>query len=153
MEIDQSNGEQFTSILREWAEIFMRRSMHEFRRFSQDSGLSMVQFNVLFRLYYTGFCGVSEIGEHLSVTNAAASQLVDRLVGQGILQRTEDTEDRRVKKITLSPRGRQLVEEAIEARRSWMEQLTAALSESEQESIGRALVALTEAARRLEVIN
>lgn len=152
MEINQMNGEWFTAILREWSEIFMRRSMGEFRRFSQESGLSMAQFNVLFRLYYAGFCGVSEIGGHLGVTNAAASQLVDRLVGQGVLQRSEDSSDRRVKKITLSPRGRQLVEEAIEARRHWMEQLTVALTPEEQESIGLALVKLTAAARQLEVV-
>jgi DNA-binding MarR family transcriptional regulator len=142
--------ERFSEVMREWAEVFMRRSMGDFVQLSKQSGLSMSQLGALFRLYHTGFCGVSDIGDHLSVSHAAASQMVDRMVQQGLLERAEDLDDRRVKKITLTPKGRTLVEESIENRRLWVEQLTNNLTVDEQESISAALVKLTAAARLLE---
>jgi DNA-binding MarR family transcriptional regulator len=142
--------DHFNSALRHWAEVFMRHSMHEYLRFSRQSGLSMAQINTLFRLYHTGECGVSDVGDHLGVTNAAASQMVDRLVQQGLLERDEHPEDRRAKKLTLTPQGQQLVEASIEVRQRWMEQLTTAFNPSEQGSIADALIKLTVAAERLE---
>ncbi len=150
METANRSDRMFTSVLGEWAEVFMRRSMHDFMEFTKGSGLSMTQLSTLLRLYYRGGCGVSEIGDHLGVTHAAASQLVERLVQQKLLERAEHPDDRRVRMIALTYQGRQLVEESIEARRLWMEQLTTALTPDEQASIGAALISLTQAAQALE---
>ena len=139
-----------TSVLRTWSEVFMRRSMHEFMSFSRRSGLSMSQINVLFRLHYHGQCGVSDLGEHLGVSNAAASQMVDRLVGMELLQRSEDPNDRRVKHLALTPKGETLVLESIEARLRWMEELTTTLTLEQQEAINAALTTLTQTALNLE---
>jgi DNA-binding MarR family transcriptional regulator len=139
----------FTDVLRRWAEVFMRRSMHEFRQFSKDSGLSMSQMSALFHIHYGGECGVSDVGEHLGVTNAAASQMIDRLVQQGLLERSEDPNDRRAKNLALTPRGLALVHQAIQARMRWMEQLTTSLTSDQQQAIAAALTALTQAARNL----
>ncbi len=142
--------EQFPAILQAWTEVFMRRSMRDFMQFSKQSGLSMPQMNTLLRLNYKGSCGVSDLGDHLGVTDAAASQMIDRLVQQGLVARSEDAADRRAKRIELTDKGRQLVQESIRARQGWMEQLTTTLSEEEQASISEALRALTSAARSLE---
>lgn len=83
----------------------MHRSFRDFKRFMDDSGLSTSQVHALMRLYHTESCGVSDIGDHVGVTNAAASQLVDRLVQQGLLKRVEDSTDRRVKHITITSLG------------------------------------------------
>src|SRR5574341_2416064 len=90
--------EQFTRVIHDWSEVFMRRSMRDFKRFMDDSGLSPSQINALMRLHYRGKCGVSDIGEHLGVTNAAASQMVDRMVQLGLFTRSEDSDDRRVRR-------------------------------------------------------
>lgn len=142
---------QFTQVLNAWVEVFMRRSMRDFVQFSKESGLSMGQLSTLFRLYHGSSCGVSDLGEHLGVTNAAASQMVDRLVLGGYLARNEHPQDRRSKQLTLTEKGRALVHESIAARRRWMEELTYELAPQDQEEITRALVFLTEAARRLEL--
>jgi DNA-binding MarR family transcriptional regulator len=76
---------------------------------------------------------------------------VERLVQQGLLQRTEDPHDRRVKQVTLTDNGHALVEAGIEARRHWMEQLTKALTPDEQQRIARALILLTQSARKLDI--
>ena len=145
-----SSSLQFTAVLHDWAEVFMRRSMRDLMQFSRESGMSMVQLSTLMHLSHQGACGVSDIGNHLGVTNAAASQMIDRLVQQGLLERSEDPLDRRGKQIWVTAKGRQLIEAGIEARTNWMEDLTTALTPEEQALIIRALVLLTQAARHLD---
>jgi DNA-binding MarR family transcriptional regulator len=140
----------FTEVLRQWAEVFMHRSMRDFHQFTRESGLSMSQLNALFRIYHGGACGVSDIGEHLGVTSAASSQMIERLVQLDLLQRSEDPLDRRNKSLNLTDKGRALIGESIEARRRWMQELTNALTAEQQDAISGALTVLTEAARRLE---
>ena len=137
-----------TEVIREWSEVFMHRSMREFKRFMDDTSLSFSQINILMRLAHGGSAGVSEIGEKLGVTNAAASQAVDRLVQLGLIERTEDPEDRRAKRLVLTKKGRELIEKGIEARSKWIEGLTDDLIPEQQNMIISALTLLTEAARR-----
>lgn len=103
-------------------------------------------------LYHCQECGVSDIGQHLGITKAAASQLVDRLVQQGLLVRAEAPNDRRFKTVSLTSQGRALVEKSIEARRKWLAELTTSLPEEEQQRISGGLVLLIDAARKLEEI-
>lgn len=145
-----STSRQFTGVLRDWAEVFMRRSMHEFAQFMRSHGLSMPQVTTMLHLYYRGHCGVSDIADHLDVTRAAASQMVDRLVQLGWLERSEHPQDRRIKRVDLTPEGRSLVQESIKIRQEWMHDLTAILSPGEQETITTALTCLTRAAYQLE---
>jgi DNA-binding MarR family transcriptional regulator len=145
-----STNQQLSVTLREWAELFMRRSMRDFIRFIKETGLSTTQLNTLMRLYYHGACPISEIGDHLGITNAATSQMAQRLVEHGLLERTEDPTDRRVKQLTLTAEGRALIDRGIEARRRWLEELTTALPLEQQANIITALVDLTRAARRLD---
>jgi len=79
-----------SEVLREWSGVFMRRSGRDFRGFMDETGLSFSQLNILMRLYHGGKCGVSEIGERLGISNAAASQSIDRLVNLGLIERSED---------------------------------------------------------------
>lgn len=141
---------QFNHVLRQWSEVFMGRSMRDFSAFMRDSGLSMPQVSALFRLYYQGQCGVNDIAGHLDVSSAAASQMIERLVQQGLLERSEDPHDRRAKLIALTTAGRELMQESIEARVRWMAELTTVLSPEEQTTIIAALDALTSAAIRLD---
>ena len=147
-----TDPKQFNLVLHDWAEIFMCRSMRDFIQSSKDSGLSVPQLSALIRLHHQGFCGVSEIGNHLGITNAAASQMVERLVQLHLLERAEDPRDRRLKQLTLTPKGQELVRECIGARRQWMEGLTNALTPEEQKLIINALTILTSAARQLETV-
>jgi DNA-binding MarR family transcriptional regulator len=146
MSIDAS----LPTVLRTWVEVYMHRSFRDFRRFMNAAGLSASQVGTLMRLHYTGTCGVSDIGQHLGISVAAASQLVDRLVGQGYLQRTEDQADRRFKQVSLTHHGNALIENGIKQRQIWMEQITNSLSPQDQTTICNALTLLTQAALSLD---
>jgi DNA-binding MarR family transcriptional regulator len=143
-------SEEFSQVLHDWSETFMRRSMHEFIQFSKESGLSMHQIRTLFHLRQDGRCGVSEIGDLLGVTNPAASQMIDRLVLNGYIERTEDPTDRRAKRLKLTFKGSEIVNESIEILRRWMERLTDVLSLEEQKSIISALLILTKTAQDMD---
>jgi DNA-binding MarR family transcriptional regulator len=143
-------SKQLSDVVREWAEVFMHRSMGDFKRFMDDAGLSFSQINVLMRLAHEGKGGVSKIGEEMGVTNAAASQAIDRLVQMGFIERTEDPSDRRAKRLALTSKGRAVIEKGINARSKWVEGLTDALTPEQQDSIISALTLLTDAARKME---
>jgi DNA-binding MarR family transcriptional regulator len=145
-----SPTKELTEVIREWSEVFMHRSMRDFKRFMDETDLSFSQMSVLMRLFHGSNCGVSEIGEQLGVTNAAASQTVDRMVQLGLIERTEDPDDRRAKRLALTQKGRTLIEKGIEARSQWIEGLTDALTPEQQNMIISALTRLTEAARKTE---
>lgn len=125
----------------------MMRSWDEWRRYVKASGLSMPQFGTLMHLRHAGPCGVSDIGCHMEVSSAAASQLVDRLVHQGLVERREDPRDRRVRTLSLTSRGKALIEQAMEERLRWADGMAAGLSEESRKALAVALPALIEATR------
>lgn len=133
-----------------WVHISMRRTMHEFMRWMNRSSLSNSQLGALMRLYYHGDCPISNIGDNLGITAAAASQMVDRLVQNGLLQREEDPDDRRVKRVTLTTKGKTLVQEGVEARLKWLHDLETALPEGKHREIIASLSTLTGIAEELE---
>jgi len=141
---------QITKSLHAWMDVFMHRSMRGWGRFVKTTGLSMPQFSILMQLHYKGSCGMSEIVERAHVTAAAASQLVEKLVQGGLIERTEDPTDRRAKQLTLSKKGAQLVEQGIEERHRWMDALAANISPEEKGVIVEALEILIRAAGKLE---
>lgn len=142
--------EEFSEILHQWVKVFMRRTGQEFKHFMNESGLSFSQVNALMRLHFTGEADISDIGEQLGVSNAAASQLVERLVRMGLLERREDHFDRRIKRLTLTPAGHELAEELVDTRRRWMEKFTNSLTSQQRESIFQALQVMTDAAQKME---
>ena len=143
-------SDPFVATLQQWMEVAMRRSMRHFLRFARESGLSMSHFGAIFYIHRLGSCGVTEIGEHLGVTSAAASQMLDRLVDQGLVLRTEDQQDRRVKRIELTEKGLQVFEGGIQARQAWLDELADTLSGAEKQSIAAALQILIQKANQLK---
>ena len=139
----------FVNTLGEWIEVFMRRSMHNFICYSKEKGLSMSQIGALFHIF-RGKSSVSDIGDNLGVTSAAASQMLERLVQQGLILRKEDPNDRRVRQIVLTDKGRQILQESLAARQGWLESLARTLSDNEREQITAALNILIEKANQLE---
>jgi DNA-binding MarR family transcriptional regulator len=144
------SSEQLIKVVREWAEVFMHRSGRDFKRFMDATGLSFSHINILMRLFHSGKAGVSEIGGQMGVTNAAASQSIDKLVQLGLIERTEDPLDRRAKCLNLAPKGRALISEGIQARSKWIEGVTDSLTLEQQNMIISALTLLTEAARNVK---
>ena len=140
---------QLVQYLHKWMDTVMHRSMRDWSRFVKASGLSMPQFSILMQMHYKGQTSISEISERMDITNAASSQLVDRLVHSGLLERTENPDDRRAKDLTLSPKGKAMIEQGIAERYQWIEDVVATLANEQQEIILKALPILIEASRNI----
>jgi DNA-binding MarR family transcriptional regulator len=76
--------------------------------------LTMQQLKVLLLLSRHDGISSQELTRHLGVTLATLSGIVDRMVTQGYVTRTEDPHDRRVRRIHLSPTGRQTLAEVTD---------------------------------------
>jgi DNA-binding MarR family transcriptional regulator len=125
--------------------------MRNFWLYARQHGLSMTQIATLFMVRHKGPSSISEIGDELQITNPAASQLVDRLVQQGLLLRTEDPNDRRLKQIALSKQGEMTLQEGLRARQRWLGDLVKQLSPEEQEQAMATLNLLIAKAEQLEM--
>lgn len=141
---------QFDNAIRSWMDVFMHRSMRGWWRFARSTALSMPQFSMLMQLYHRGACGMSEVSERFEITPAAASQMVDKLVQNGLLMREEDPSDRRAKLLNLTDKGRELIKQGIEERYRWVDQLAEKLTKEERVQISEALDIMTRVATDLE---
>jgi len=131
--------DELIETLQEWVALFMRRSMHNVLSFAKEHNLSMSQMGALMNIHRHGMCNVSTIGDELGVTSAAASQMLERLVQQGVIERTEDPNDRRAKQIALTEKGRQMIHDGFRARYAWLGDLAGSFAPDEQDLIQTAL--------------
>ncbi len=129
-----------------WMRIIMRHSMRDFMLYAREHNYSMAQLNAMLRIHHKGACGVSDLGDEMGVSSAAASQLLERLVQQGLVTRSEDPQDRRNKVVMLTAAGQQIVQESIAARQVWLDHLVELMTPVEQEQVNTALQLLLDKA-------
>ncbi len=72
-------------------------------------GLTMAQMVTLSALQTYGPHSVFDISDRLNLSRAATSHLVDRLVQENLVDREENSDDRRQKRVTISPQGLELL--------------------------------------------
>ena len=106
--------------------------------------------NLLTHLFYKGPSEVMDFTDLMQVSPAGASQLVDRMVTQGLVVRVEQPDDRRVRMVHLTDKGRSLVEGSIASRRMWMEKLTDLLSDDEEDMALKTLKLMADKAEQME---
>jgi DNA-binding MarR family transcriptional regulator len=145
-------ADPFVVTVQEWMEVFMQRSMRGFLAYVRESGLSMSQVGALFQIQHRGSSGVTDLGDKLGVTSSAASQMLERLVQQELILRSEDPSDRRAKQLVLTDKGRQVLQESVRARQSWLSDLAETLSDREKETIIAALNILIDKANQLKPV-
>jgi len=139
-----------TTTLEKLLEIFMHRSMRNFIFFLKEKDLSMSHIGALFILHRRKICGVSDIGDGLGITTAATSQMLNRLVDDGLIERSEDSQDRRLKRIELTSKGQQTLKESIHARQNWLHYLVDSLTPAEHALVSQAINLLLEKAQQLD---
>ena len=76
----------------------------------RGSCLGESEFRVLEVLLHEGALPVNVIGPKVDLTPGSISVAVDRLHSRGLVSRTEDPDDRRVRRVDLTAQGRQVIE-------------------------------------------
>jgi len=142
---------QISEAIRQSMAMLTHRAFREQGHYLKSAGLSMAQFGILMQMHYQHHCGISDISNRMEITSAAASQLVDKLVQSGFIERTEDPQDRRAKQLRLTEKGQQLIDSGIQARSHWMDDLISVLTPEESAVVLQAFSILSEAAKRIEI--
>lgn len=105
-----------------------------------QSELSFSQARTLFLLTKTAEpMPIHAIAEGLGLSVAAAGRNVDQLVHLEMVERRESATDRRVKLVSLTPRGAKLAAQHIEAKRDSLKAFTQALPPEQCDQLHRAL--------------
>ena len=123
--------------------------MQDFMHFMHDTGLSRHEIHALLHIYHAGECQISDIGGLSGASPAAASQLVERLVQQGLVQRAEDPLNRRIKRLRLTEKSKRLLREGVTSNR-FLSELMTALPDRQRRTVQAAFGYLAQASRQIE---
>jgi DNA-binding MarR family transcriptional regulator len=105
--------------------------------------LSLTQIKLLHHLEdTTSELTLKQGAEAVRVSLPAASRLVEDLVHRGLVERHEDTEDRRMKRISLTDRGRRAITRLNAARLSGLQSFVSTLSDEERQGLTDVLARL-----------
>jgi DNA-binding MarR family transcriptional regulator len=106
-------------------------------RYFADLGMarSLAGYSVLRFLYFAGGHGKTQndIRDHLGVSTANVSHLVDVLENEGLVTRRRDRADKRYTLVSLTPEGSGLAARMVPAMIRFMEMMCEGLSKEEKE--------------------
>jgi MarR family 2-MHQ and catechol resistance regulon transcriptional repressor len=129
--------------------LVMMKAMRALTRYAaagiEDTGLGLSDFGVLEVLLHKGPLPVNSIGPIVDLTPGSISIAVDRLFAKGLVSRVESTDDRRVRIVALTPRGKDLI---VPAFRKHSGQIRRVFSELSPEELRALEVALKKVGKR-----
>lgn len=115
-------------------------------RVIEESGLSMTQSKALLELGGLGEATearqVSDLAETFGVSVPSMSRAVDGLVKKRLATRVEDSEDRRVRRVAITDKGKKLVDALVVVRQAGMETFAASLTAAQRRKLDAAVDAL-----------
>jgi MarR family transcriptional regulator, organic hydroperoxide resistance regulator len=94
--------------------------------------LSILQIQALFFLKQHENIPMGDIADFFHIELSSATSLLNKLYDQKLVERNEDPSDRRLVRITLTTKGKTLLEQAMNDRRKKMEKMLSYLSIKEK---------------------
>src|SRR5580692_5173555 len=123
--------------------IVMMKAMRALTRYAatgiEETGLGLSDFGVLEVLLHKGPLPVNTIGPIVDLTPGSISTAVDRLVAKNLVSRVESAEDRRVRIVALTPRGKALIDSAFRKHSGQMKRVFSELCPEELRALEMAL--------------
>ena len=123
--------------------LVMMKAMRALTRYAaagiEETGLGLSDFGVLEVLLHKGPLPVNTIGPIVDLTPGSISIAVDRLVAKGLVSRVEGAEDRRVRIVALTPRGKDLIVPAFRKHAGQMKRVFSELGPEELRGLEVAL--------------
>src|SRR5205814_8246776 len=112
--------------------LVMLKAMQAITRYAladlEKSGLGDSDFRVLEVLLHKGPLPVNVIGPKVNLTPGSISVAVDRLLAKGLVSRAECSQDRRIRIVALTRRGRSVITPIFRKHVATMEKVFAGLS-------------------------
>lgn len=115
-------------------------------RVVEETGLSMTQCKVLLELGGLGRTAeawqVSDLAELFGVSVPSMSRAVDALVKGKLASRVEDPDDRRVRRVKITSKGKKIVATLVTVRLTGIESFVATLSAAQRRKLDAAIESL-----------
>jgi len=115
--------------------LVMMKAMRALMRYAaagiEETGLGLSDFGVLEVLLHKGPLPVNTIGPTVDLTPGSISIAVERLVARGLVSRVESAEDRRIRIVALTPRGKDLIVAAYRKHSGQIKKVFSELSHDE----------------------
>ena len=127
-----------------WLNLSIQRTMDEFVQYVRKQGLTMQQMTIMMYLYYHGSREITDLVEPLQIGKSGVSQMIERLVKLGYLERVEVEGDRRARLVKITNIAQQTILEGIAARQAWLENTPIDLPDEEQKILLQALKTLNQ---------
>lgn len=134
--------------LSDWIDMSMHVSFRSHIDYFKKKGLSRSQVFTMHMLSHKQECKVGDVSRMLSVSNPAASQLLDQLVNIGLAERYESSKDRRIRLHRLSAKGAEMIRESHLVRKDWYQSVFQNLSDSELKKTSEVLELLNNRLRQ-----
>ncbi len=99
-------------------------------------------FAILELLLHKGPSPINEIGKKVLLTSGSITTAVDRLEKRGLIKRENDPNDRRIRKVHLSFKGKKLISSAFGDHKLDMEKAVSSLSSVERKTLMGLLIKL-----------
>lgn len=123
----------------------VKGSQHQAMAITAAYDLTLTQLRLLYVLDHAGEPQpVSALGERVGLSVAATGRAVDAMHRSGLVSRTEDPVDRRIKRIALTAAGTTALEEMTRARFAAIRDFVDALDDQERASLEQVVGTLDE---------
>jgi DNA-binding MarR family transcriptional regulator len=121
-------------ILNHFADAMARVLLDQHQQHIAELDLTLLQAQVL-RTLRRGAMPTGQLAAELRISAPAITQLTDRLVRKGLIERQATVDDRRCVLVALSSKGKRLVDQFRKRRAELFHNALATLDESEQEQV------------------
>ena len=136
-------------VLNSFAEVMSKLLIEQYQQHLNALDLTLPQAQVL-RVLRRGPILTGQLAAELRITAPAITQLTDRLIRKGLIERQAAVDDRRCVLVALSAKGRRLVDQFRRQRSSIFTGALAYLSDAEQAQVVDGLSKVIEALERYE---
>jgi DNA-binding MarR family transcriptional regulator len=136
----QATNTELSAQLGAFVGYLMQTHGRDVMQLSAEFELSFSQMKALHLLFNAAEpVSVKALGEGLGLSLAAMSRGADGLVQRGLVDRLEDTQDRRIKRLSLTQSGRELVQKLRQVRMAGFDQFVATLTPRQQAQLAKTL--------------
>jgi MarR family transcriptional regulator for hemolysin len=123
--------------------VFTAKAVREaFEGALAEAGGSLGTWVVLNAVSDIGFVSQAVLASHVHLEGATMTHHVDRLEALGLVRRRPDPNDRRVRKIELTPAGEQLYRDLLAAAKGLEAKMNAGIGGQEQAALRRAFATI-----------
>lgn len=109
-----------------------------------DFEITPPQFNALLLLAEHGDMTIGDLGSKMYLASSTATDLIDRMERNGLVERIRDSNDRRVVRLHMLDKGRQMISEVLESRRRYLDNILSFVSDEDKKVLTDSLSSIYE---------